>query len=456
MSVPARVAALTAAFLLVVGLVVFVAFYYVGSATTQLPTIHYAASGGQVSVTLQEDPQNDSNTRPDWVTYYTQDPNSKQWVHTTLFSIPANTRVNMTIYGYDGCTPLRNNYFSQVQGVTGNTIAVQQFDKNNKPLGGVKSESVVNSWADCNVGPYLRHPGPGDIRPGRLAEREQLRQQPVRHVAVHADLGRCVRGRDLQLHVPGPDRRLPVAVPRPVRRRVPRRQRRPHADSRMDDGLYGRGGLMSSAAEVPGQNPRTRHPRIRLPGPGSRRATARLAHVHDLDRPGAGRRPRHLVRLVPAPAAGPHVHRGQAPAVRHRRAGHHRRAGRPRRVHLLHLLDRGLAGPARRRGRRAADLRQHQGPGDPGSSAPRRSCSFWPCSAPSSSSGPAGAGAGEGPSPIWTQAGSSLDLDTGHEHRAPGPGDRPAVDLDVPLPAVRRDGDHPALPAGRHAGRRST
>ena len=174
MSVPARVAALTAAFLLVVGLVVFVAFYYVGSATTQLPTIHYAASGGQVSVTLQEDPQNDSNTRPDWVTYYTQDPNSKQWVHTTLFSIPANTRVNMTIYGYDGCTPLRNNYFSQVQGVTGNTVAVQQFDKNNKPLGGAKSESVVNSWADCNVGHTFAIPDLGIFVPVASPNAQQL------------------------------------------------------------------------------------------------------------------------------------------------------------------------------------------------------------------------------------------------------------------------------------------
>ncbi len=76
MSVPARAAALIVAFLIVVGLGVFTALYYIGSATTQLTTVHYAASGGQVSVVLQEDPQNDSATRPDWVSYYTQDPAS--------------------------------------------------------------------------------------------------------------------------------------------------------------------------------------------------------------------------------------------------------------------------------------------------------------------------------------------------------------------------------------------
>ena len=151
MSVPARAAALIVAFLIVVGLGVFTALYYLGSATTQLTTVHYAASGGQVNVTLQEDPGNDSATRPNWVTYYTQDPTSKQWLHTTLFSVPANTKVNVTIYGFDGCTPLRNNFWSQVQGVDGGAVTVQQYDKDNKPLGGAQTESVINSWANCNV-----------------------------------------------------------------------------------------------------------------------------------------------------------------------------------------------------------------------------------------------------------------------------------------------------------------
>ncbi len=113
----------------------FVAFYFIGSATTQLTTVHYTASGGQVDVVLQEDPSNDSATTPDWVTYYTQDPTTKQWVHTTLFSVPADTKVNVTIFGYDGCTPLRNNFWGQIQGVIGNTVTVQQFSKNNTALG---------------------------------------------------------------------------------------------------------------------------------------------------------------------------------------------------------------------------------------------------------------------------------------------------------------------------------
>jgi hypothetical protein len=142
--VAARAASLLVAFVVVAGLGVFAALYYIGSTSTQLTTVHYAASGGQVNVVLQEDPGNNTATRPNWVTYYVQDPATKNWVHTTLFSVPANTKVNVTIYGFDGCTPLRNNFFSQVQGTIGNTVTVQQFD---------------NSWADCNVGHTFAIPG---------------------------------------------------------------------------------------------------------------------------------------------------------------------------------------------------------------------------------------------------------------------------------------------------------
>ena len=161
MSVPARVAALTVAFLVVAALGVFTSLYYIGSATTQLTTVHYSASGGQVDVVLQEDPQNDSASRPDWVTYYTQDPSNKNWVHTTLFSVPAHTKVNVTIYGYDGCTPLRNNYFSQVQGTMGGTVTVSQFNPKGKEYVTNDTTSVINSWANCNVGHTFAIPALG-------------------------------------------------------------------------------------------------------------------------------------------------------------------------------------------------------------------------------------------------------------------------------------------------------
>lgn len=162
MSVPARAAGLIVAFLVVVGLGVFAAVYYIG-AQSSLPTVHYAASGGQVNVVLQEDPQNDSSTKPDWVSYYVQDPTTKEWKHTTLFSVPANTTVNVTIYGYDGCTPLRNNFFSQVQGTIGGTVSVTQFDQHGKQYTSQASGTtpVINGWSDCNVGHTFAIPAIG-------------------------------------------------------------------------------------------------------------------------------------------------------------------------------------------------------------------------------------------------------------------------------------------------------
>jgi hypothetical protein len=159
-SVPARAAALLVAVAAVVGLGVFVALYYIGSASA-LTTVHYAASNGVVHVVLQEDPQNNSSSKPDWVSYYVQDPTSKQWVHTTFFSIPANTKVDVTIYGYDGCTPLRNNFYSQVQGTIGGTVTVSQFDQHGKEYVSNDTTSLINAWSDCNVGHTFAIPALG-------------------------------------------------------------------------------------------------------------------------------------------------------------------------------------------------------------------------------------------------------------------------------------------------------
>jgi hypothetical protein len=128
----------------------FIVIHYLVSSP---PAVNYTAmaSGGQVSVVLQEDPQNNSSGNPDWVSYFVQDPKSHAWVHTTLFTVPANTRINMTIKGYDGCTPLRNNFWSQAQGTMGGTVSVQQFRNTDQPAGPARTVSLINSWSGCAV-----------------------------------------------------------------------------------------------------------------------------------------------------------------------------------------------------------------------------------------------------------------------------------------------------------------
>ncbi len=150
MSLPVRVGTLLVAFLAVVGGVIFVVIHFLLAGP---PTVDYAAgvtAGQPVNLVLQEDPQNTVSNHPDWVSYFIQDPKTHAWVHTTLFQIPANTRINVTIYGYDGCTPLRNPFWSKVTGTIGGTE-----DVNGKPV------SVLNSWDGCNVGHTFSIPGIG-------------------------------------------------------------------------------------------------------------------------------------------------------------------------------------------------------------------------------------------------------------------------------------------------------
>ena len=243
MSLPARIATLVVAFAAVVAGGVFIAVYYIGSGP---PVVNYTpvASGGSVNVVLQEDPQNNSSTEPDWVSYFVQDPKTHAWVHTTLFQVPANTRVNMTILGYDGCTPLRNNYWSQIQGTVGNAITVQQFKTVGQPIGPVKKILGPQRLVQLQCRAHVRHPEPARVRPGRLAQHGTVQQQCVQHLAVHC--GAALDGEVQLLHAEA-RRDLPLAVLRAVRRRLPGRQRRPDADARLHDGQHGGVSLMAAS-----------------------------------------------------------------------------------------------------------------------------------------------------------------------------------------------------------------
>ena len=139
MSLRARVTTLLIAFIAVVGGGVYAVLHIIAASP---PVENYTpyASGGQVNVTMMTAAQNTITNKPDWVSYFIQDPKTKQWVHTTYFAVPANTKVNITIEGYDGCTPLRNPVFGQVAGTTGGVEYV-----NGKPT------SRLNSWANCAI-----------------------------------------------------------------------------------------------------------------------------------------------------------------------------------------------------------------------------------------------------------------------------------------------------------------
>jgi hypothetical protein len=163
-SLPARVTTLVIAFLAVVAGGIYVALHYIGA---QPPVVNYTsyASNGAVNVTLMTAAQTTVTDKPDWVTYFIQNPSTKQFVHTTYFEVPANTKVNVTILGYDGCTPLRNPVWGQVTGTLGGVENVSYVNisaphKKTTTLP-AKPISTFDTWGSCSVQHTFAIPGLG-------------------------------------------------------------------------------------------------------------------------------------------------------------------------------------------------------------------------------------------------------------------------------------------------------
>jgi hypothetical protein len=174
-SLPARVTTLVIAFLAVVAGGIFVTLHFIGAQPSVADYTSYA-SGGQVNVTLMTTAQSTEGQKPDWVSYFIKDPKTGQFVHTTYFKVPANTKVNITILGYDGCTPLRNPYWGKVTGTTGDVENVSYF--NGKTFSPSTPLSTFDSWANCSVQHTFAIPGLGlnvpIASPTTLAENNAL------------------------------------------------------------------------------------------------------------------------------------------------------------------------------------------------------------------------------------------------------------------------------------------
>ena len=147
MSVLARAVTLLVAFLAVTGGLVFVVVHIL---LAEPPTVDFTAGhapGHPVSMTIMTDPVNDVSDHPDWVSYFVRSPQTGKWVHSTIWRLPAHTRINVTAYEFDTCDPLRNQFNGRVAGTVGNVMSVSgEADGVNG-----KGISVVNSDTTCGV-----------------------------------------------------------------------------------------------------------------------------------------------------------------------------------------------------------------------------------------------------------------------------------------------------------------
>lgn len=78
------------------------------------------ASGGATSakLTIQTVPQLGYGEHALWVSYLAEQPDG-HWHQSTIFQVPANTTVHVTVYNFDTNGPLRNQDWGKVTGTVG-------------------------------------------------------------------------------------------------------------------------------------------------------------------------------------------------------------------------------------------------------------------------------------------------------------------------------------------------
>jgi hypothetical protein len=109
--------------------------------TTNLTLETVAAVGPQLS------PQH-----PDWVSYLVR--RDGKWVRSTIFKVPANSLVHVTVYQFDGDSGLRNPFLSEVQGTVGGTETIDGKNVNSIP-----PEEASHTFVIPKMGVFVPLPG---------------------------------------------------------------------------------------------------------------------------------------------------------------------------------------------------------------------------------------------------------------------------------------------------------
>jgi hypothetical protein len=98
----------------------------------------------------------DLSSNPDWVSYLIKD-SSGQWKRETVWKLPANATIHVTIYNFDGASGLRNPYLARPRGMDGNQIVVD-----GKTLTAVNPDDASHTFAVPQLGLIAALPGVAD------------------------------------------------------------------------------------------------------------------------------------------------------------------------------------------------------------------------------------------------------------------------------------------------------
>jgi hypothetical protein len=144
----------------VVALGVLIGFYVADWATVQPETVAATtpaappdSHGSQLTLeTVAAIGPKYEPSHPDWVSYLVR--KNGRWVHSTIYTVPANSIVHVTVYQYDGDSGLRNPFLSQVQGTVGGTETVD-----GKAVGSIDPEEASHTFVIPDLGVFVPLPG---------------------------------------------------------------------------------------------------------------------------------------------------------------------------------------------------------------------------------------------------------------------------------------------------------
>jgi hypothetical protein len=127
---------------------------YIGDYLLGYPKAFAASGAGGVNLTLASVPAAGPTTsHPTWVSYFAVDSHGK-WHHTTIYRVPANSLVHVTILQYDGASGLRNSFISEARGLVGSTFTV-----NGKPTVAIDPATASHVFAIAQLGVSVPLPG---------------------------------------------------------------------------------------------------------------------------------------------------------------------------------------------------------------------------------------------------------------------------------------------------------
>jgi hypothetical protein len=143
--------------------IALIAWYVVAWVVAFPPTVKAATSSAGTRLTLQTVASYGHAPHPDWVSYLIKNAGG-EWVHSTVFQVPANSVVTVTIYQYDTATGLRNPFLSQPRGVLGGEMTVD-----GKPLHVLDPDLASHTFTIPDLGVSVPLKGVADDAPRQCA-----------------------------------------------------------------------------------------------------------------------------------------------------------------------------------------------------------------------------------------------------------------------------------------------